>query len=39
MDIDRLAKEALERIIKQINKSAAKHLHEMKKQWGSSKNE
>ena len=32
MDIDKLAKEALERVIKHINKITQKHLREMKKQ-------
>lgn len=32
MDIDKLAKEALERVIKHINKITQKHLRGMKKQ-------
>lgn len=32
MDIDKLAKEALERVIKHINKITQKHLREIKNQ-------
>lgn len=38
MDIDKLAKEAIKRVTKHIDKIVKRHLAEMRKQFGEKKN-